>query len=138
MILDGFGYKIKVQNINDSVYVMKGNPKDYMIKLNNDNGELTAAGRVFIRPNKTLEYKIRGSWVNNAIPERTIYEFRETENSDVCYIWINGEIGSKYYPKKTDKGFEFTMGYELVTFNFDENDNLYDSEGNMYAKIVSK
>ncbi len=117
---------------------MKGNPKDYMIKLNNDNGELTAAGRVFIRPNKTLEYKIRGSWVNNAIPERTIYEFRETENSDVCYIWINGEIGSKYYPKKTDKGFEFTMGYELVTFNFDENDNLYDSEGNMYAKIVSK
>ena len=140
LLLQRFDQKFEVQKINDSVYVMKSTAKDYIINLNN-NGELTIDGRApFIRPNGTHTFKIRGSWVNNAISKSTIYEFKQTPSSlyNTCYVWKDEGPNSNYSPKKTDKGFEFTMGYELVTFNFDKNDKLYDSEGNMYTKIMSK
>lgn len=136
LLLDGFSFEFKIEKINDTVYIVNSDPEETTINLNNN--ELNVGGRPFIRANETFTHNIRGSWVNNAISESTIYEFKRTTPTSLyneCYVKKEQGPNATYVPKKTEKGFEFTMGYEWVRFNFDENDNLYDAEGNMYTKI---
>lgn len=134
LLLDGFSFEFKIEKLNDTVYVMNSDPEEITVNLNNTTNELNIGGRMFIREDKTLANKIRGSWVNSSVSKNIIYEFRGSNYSNSCYVWTNGEIGSKYYPRKTEKGFEFTIGYDWVIFNFDEHGNLYDAEGNAYTR----
>ena len=141
LLLDGFSFEFKVEKINDTVYTLNSDPEETTINLNTNANELSVGGRLFIRENKTLATKIRGSWVNNAISESTIYEFKQTTPTsryNDCYVMREDSPNATYSPKKTEKGFEFTMGNEWVIFNFDENDKLYDDKGNKYTRITKE